>query len=235
MLFSLSGLNALLPGLDYPIGNVVLYTVIAEMWLYCLYPPILWIVRRRFGWFCVLAVALCLSIMSMAPFSLGRLFGWARSVTCEFLFLWWAGAFAAECYSRNIFVGKYVRPIWIGAVIVYLIINYFAHFQLLWAFSGPSFGVLCAVFLFAIDSIFSGKSIFSRCFGWIGIRSYSLYAIHWPIMGFSYWILTRWGNSAPYILWLFPLLMVAAVTILAYECVEKPSQAWARKLASRGT
>ena len=181
------GLSALVPQLHYPSfqGNAPLVTVIAEMWLYAVYP---------------IAIAALSRMRSERPFWLALLTIWFVGILCcrtssvlagwwhngslfGFLLYWWIGAaFVSRILSRRALVlaagGWLVTS---GALALGLNDLFVVELR-----------KLCFVVLIgaAVSAIDRGHIKFRIVPPWIGAGGYSLYAFHAPVV----YCLAIWGS-----------------------------------------
>lgn len=233
------GRSAFWPGAA-PLGNTILHTVIAEMGLYLVYPALLAVVRRG-GWTVVLLGTAVLSLGATAATHYGRV-EWAFTSTWGFLFFWWLGAFAAEQRARH--QGLEARRFWLNVtalLALYVIFNTWVRFparSLLTGplmadlfgprfegaglITGPWFAALCMLLLWHIDFVRLSPSRFWRSLVWLGERSYSLYAVHIPVLALTLWVL---NHTMPWPLWCWmiaPPAAVAAGALGCYVLIEAP-------------
>jgi peptidoglycan/LPS O-acetylase OafA/YrhL len=239
---SLTAASAVWPG-EPPPGNTILNTVISEIGLYLLY-PLLWPVVQRRGWVLVLGLTAVVSLGATAFTHYAKV-EWAFTSTWGFLFFWWLGAFAAEqrAKGRVLASGRFwVNGAALGAL--YLIFNTWVRFPAMSLLTGPRmaemfgprfegaglltgpfFAVLCAGLICNIDR----WRLRAPALEWIGERSYSLYAVHMPVMSLTLGLMLRTGVW-PFWLWMTaPLGAVAAAALVCHGLIEAPAMKPGRK------
>jgi peptidoglycan/LPS O-acetylase OafA/YrhL len=220
-----------------PPGNIILATVIAEMGLYLLYPLVL-PVARRWGWTVVLVATAAVSVgVALLP---PRVDGeWAITSTWNYLFFWWLGALAAEQRARGrvLPAGRF----WLNLAALaalYLIFNTWVRFPAMSLLTGPRlaelfgprfagatlltgpwFALLCAGLVWHIDHL----RVRVRVLEWIGERSYSLYAVHMPVLSLALGAMLRAGVW-PLWLWMTaPLGAALGAALICFALIEAPA------------
>jgi peptidoglycan/LPS O-acetylase OafA/YrhL len=205
--------------------NSVFWTLSVEIHLYLFY-PLLFAVTRRHGPIAMLGVAFAISAAYICAHSILRLEEWLPyahgivPVFLAFVFMWSVGAFIAECE-----VGRHQMPrrpwlvlIWIPS----LVAGVAAPNLLGCLFLGVGIGGL-AWYLLRVGLTGNRQiRLLVRCLGWVGIGSYSLYAVHRPIFellkiaGFD-------GQVDSILLALLATLVAVLASRLFFILIETPS------------
>jgi peptidoglycan/LPS O-acetylase OafA/YrhL len=212
------------------LGNGPLDTVAAEILLYAKYPVVLFLVGR-FGWWAAFAFSAMLQIAAVLCVALGIDGTWVSASVLTFDLYWVLGAFVAERYVQKQDNPSPMR-LWrfSGMLIVYWIAARFLQFRgghLLTTL------LLAAAAGLAILDLTSATprvpGLLGGALAWVGERSYSLYAVHTPVL-FLVWIaFVSTFRHASSLLSVLQVAAVFAVTIVLYESVERPSHHVARR------
>lgn len=223
LLVRLFAVTAVVPG-DVLLGNWSLNTVSSEIAIYALY-PLLFIGTRRLGWAPMLAVLIALQFVALA---MGAYFPphWLGGTPLLMGAYWYMGMLAAEWHFQG---GRRVRawvllPAWglflalrglpfspTTFVVTQLVRALVFALLLLWLVgreSGfPSF-------------VRTGPMRFLRAVGQV---SYSLYAVHPPVIMATSWAMENFPgirSNAPQLL--LTLLATLLVTMVTYWFIERP-------------
>jgi peptidoglycan/LPS O-acetylase OafA/YrhL len=220
-------LSAWLPLPELALGNRPLYTVVSEIWLYASYPLVL-AVRQRLGWAAVALAALGLHLFAMITLpSWGFDAGIAEGSPLAFLIFWVLGAAAAEWTAST----RQARAWWEGIPVLvgagFVVSQYtlllprapIAHTLIL----ALAVAVSLAVWV-RLEMVRPRDTRIRRGLAWLGERSYSLYVVHVPTLGF----VSVLGIAAGLDLYWCAPIAIAVVTLLAYRFVEHPAHVFAR-------
>lgn len=210
------------------LDNGPLATVATEVWLYALYPLVLG-VRRRWGFAPIFACGVVLQALSLvmvrAGFPVPRV---AASLLVFFLW-WWMGVWAVER-----FVARLRDPAqgagwgWTAATgLAYVLAHHTVHFRgahylvnlLLACFSAALLSSCITAEVRRGDPLGAGL----RAAAWLGERSYSLYAVHAPVLVLSIVAIERWLPDRPLVMRALPLGVVAVTAALSFQWIERPS------------
>ncbi len=213
-------------------GNGPLATVMAEWWLYLIY-PLVFLLAKRFGWKSALAVCFVTSYLAYKGFYFERFDQWwlISSSPFGFLLFWTIGAFCASVFhGRHRICARFTLP---AMLALYVICVVAAHSVLRSDFSrNLAFSILCGLILISVcraeenNSRAQGPGRVLRGLAWAGERSYTLYAIHSPLLAIALFYITGWvdlGAPNATAIRCVPLVMSLLGALVFYECVEKPS------------
>ncbi len=214
-------------GLNGPIGNIILATVIVELWLYVTY-PIVFYLARKFGLILTFFFACLLYLIPFfCSFGLQIKIDGAWLISSSyygFLILWIMGFISAELLVRY---KKFIKNdvlIWIALCTLYFTIGTIFKFDKLHYLLTPMLGLIVAIFLLKYEYL---QIYFPNCgyllikiFVYIGTISYSLYAIHLPII-------TVLDSKENYNI-NFCIILVSV--LLTYYIIEKPFMLMMKKL-----
>ena len=223
----LSGISAIFPSLHLATiqGNGPLHTVMVEMWLYALYPA---------GVFLMLAQSRLIRCSFWIAFGTTWLAGiwwcsssqvlthwWIHGSVVGFVLYWWVGAWAA-CFARTTFT----RGVWPTITLILLSSSFLIGFipmqsLILLAFKQLVLAGAVTCFLIQIETF--RHNVLAPA-AWFGRISYSLYALHGPI------IYAMLALKAP--LWtILPSVSIASwVSCLLFE---EPLRSVGRSLSRR--
>lgn len=233
-------LDPFLPVGPVGMGNPALRTVATEVALYALYPCVLFLLHRQ-KW---PRRIILLTVFYVATIVIGALpvgSAWAYESVPRFL-VWWAiGAFAADFYKQKKEWGSSISGWGITVVLggAMCFANQALSFRGSYYITVPLMALFTASLLVSLLSAeHSGKikdTVVVRLLSGLGVRSYSLYAIHMPILGlYALWYSE--SSIANSIIFsdtlLLPFCLVFAVTECFYRCIEKPSHNSAKKFGS---
>jgi peptidoglycan/LPS O-acetylase OafA/YrhL len=223
LLVRLFAVTAVVPG-DVILGNWSLNTVSSEIAIYALY-PLLYIGTRRIRWLPLLAGLIGLQFVALALlpyFPMHWIFGTPLMMGAY----WYLGLLAAEWH----FKGGGPVPAWVllpvwGLFLALRDLPYspvnFVLVQMLRAL-GFTVLLLWLVGREARSPAFVGHWPL-RFLRWVGQGSYSLYAVHPPVIMATTWALGNLtGIRSNALQLLFTLLTTLLVTLLTYWFVERP-------------
>jgi peptidoglycan/LPS O-acetylase OafA/YrhL len=184
--------NNLLPQ-TFPSLNAAFWSLSIEFQLYLLFPLLL-IMTRRIGWAQMLVVTAFVEIVSRLALSLISLhepqlfpstwWGWNKLSPFAFWFSWSLGAMLAEAFVENkpIPFAKSSIPLWLWPLLVLALdhVPFLRNFDFPIAALGTAHYL--AYFLSRDHSIPQIKpSLAVGALNFLGIISYSVYLIHWPV------------------------------------------------------
>lgn len=206
-------LQPIYPSFNAPIGNDVLDTVLAEIWLYALYPFVL-IIFKRLGLTYFLVIA---GIVFLIPATLVGIFHldstWVSRSLYAFYPYWVIGMLAAQYKSTENCNASIIIGI---GFIAYCLIGGLVHF------SGASY---IKSLLLAMLAAYTLSRLRVRQAPWLiscfGVISYSLYAVHLPIQDI-------WISSGGSPIYLVPVVIFSAIA--CYWIIERPSHLLARQI-----
>jgi peptidoglycan/LPS O-acetylase OafA/YrhL len=238
LLISLSGLSGAAPIFDmqgiFP-GNGPLATVGVELLLYASYPVVL-MLRRR-GPAILLAVAICvygvliaLRVSGISPYRL-------HGTYLEFFLYWILGVLAADLHAARA-TRERLRSSTLqlgGAAILFFGCSFGFHFKGLHALTTTLLALLTAL---TLENVMTREQL-ARTSGrapsrWslrlaaVGTRSYSLYAVHTPVLAVAIGLLSVSQLAGTEAVRWISFAAVLVVTELFYRAVESPSARYAR-------
>ena len=244
LLAKLAFLGPFLPGVDAAQGNAPLGTAAVELWLYLLYPLGLWLRERGGG---LALVAGLLALQGVAALELWRgvdptFVGAGLPVLASY---WWLGALAAEAADAP--VARRGAALGAVALALYLAAGNLLHWRglhlglslllaiaaaalLAWAVAREREAAEAQAAATALAPAASAPTAaprgFARFAQLVADRSYSLYAVHFPVLAAVALALpagSAWVAVAP-------TAAALAAAWLLYLAVERPSH----QLALRG-
>lgn len=223
LMVRLLAVTAVVPG-DVVLGNWSLNTVSSEIAIYALY-PLLFVGTRRLGWVPLLAGLIALQFVALALvpyFPLHWIFGTPLMMGAY----WYLGLLAAEWHFKG---GRPVPawvllPVW-GLFFALRGLPYSpVSFVLVQLIRALGFTVLL-LWLVGRETrfpFFTGNWPL-RFLRWVGQGSYSLYAVHPPVIMATTWALGNLtGIRSNTLQLLFTLLATVLVTFVTYWFVERP-------------
>lgn len=220
-------LNAFAPVGGDPPGNEILQTVIAEIWLYATYPLTLGI-YRRFGAKVLLAVSAVIHLVPTVFILLGADPTWAARSWYAFYLYWVLGMLAVEFLHSS---ERSVPLQWVvAAFFVYVALGNAVHFKGSHYPKSLLLAICTAMLLFAVSRreqlAVASRSVFWMSLVRLGGGSYTLYAVHVPLV-------SLWLAFAPGFLNLVPgqiglVAFLFAATAASFFVVEAPSHRYAQ-------
>jgi peptidoglycan/LPS O-acetylase OafA/YrhL len=225
---------------DILVGNIPLYTVAVEMLLYAAYPLLL-LVAHRAGVGLVLAIAAAAFLARVWLGTRGLPVELLHGTLLEFLLYWTLGALAVEfvCAARRANAPRRVplRIAAAGSAGVYLLYANFVHVKGAHFAATPILAVTVAIVLCMLvleeDRAPRGRfrqAVVRHCAA-VGERSYSLYAVHAPLIVLAVFY---GGALAPWLLRIGSLALVLVAAELCFRWVERPFHQMAKRMTSRG-
>ncbi|MGC3999833.1 MAG: acyltransferase [Anaeromyxobacter sp.] len=217
--------NGVRPGPD--LGNGPLDTVAAEAVLYCVYPVLL-ALRRRWGWKSVFAMSALLQGIAVLALRSGWEPRWIGASALTFHLYWAMGALAAERFCRAD-PARHARPWSVLVFGFYLVVAHVVRVRGAHLVATAVLGLAAAFALYELMVLERTRQAGApmKALAWIGERSYSLYAIHAPLLVVT-WVLLATAGLPPSLARPALLVAVLAGTLLTYACVESPSHRWAK-------
>lgn len=227
-LLSLTSARAFAP-LTPPRGDPILDTVLVECALYAFYPVVL-LVRGRFGWRAMLLLAAAVYGCCLPLLVKGADPTWVGRSFYAFLLYWALGAWAAERFAQN--RGRpferrsavFLLGAFAGYVAIGLLVRFKGSHMLYSA-------LLAAITAWGLTMLrpraAGGRTIATVVLEWIGLQSYSLYAVHVLVLVVLAQMMWR-GVVAAFA----PLAAIALATIALYRLVERPSHRLAVRITS---
>lgn len=228
--------NGLLLTAFFPIQpilvNGIMHTAIVEVVIYILYPTMFRFFKKN-----PIAFYFVLLVMHFLNFGLNyfQIDGtWIGRNVFSLLLYWWIGAFFAEftfTSKKHFTFNKQIYKGWFACILgygLYLSISHLINFQGAHIFKSILLAILSGMFISSLVD-FEIKNNYKRFFGlqYLGLVSYSLYAIHIPIVFFinsSITLQNLYKNNLYYIIW----VSVIGMTFLTYMFIEKPFHKMAR-------
>jgi peptidoglycan/LPS O-acetylase OafA/YrhL len=197
-------------------GNAPLHTVMVEIWLYALYPVLIFFAIRRYSEkaFWVIAMGIWgggILLMSIHP---GLSGWWHNGSILGFLLYWWIGAkFTDPDFYPGVYRYRYL-------LVMVWILGMGLGIPLVIEFRKAAFALLFGLVITKCDSIADG-----RRFGLerIGKAGYSLYALHAPLV----YTLLLLGTP-----WYLVALSAILLGLLVFRVYENPLNQLGRRLAS---
>jgi peptidoglycan/LPS O-acetylase OafA/YrhL len=201
-------------------GNGPLWSMAYESQLYLLFPALYW-ACKRYPSVLVCGAAIVLDFAIHHGHEGFFLLGLLR---------WFAiGILAADIYRR-----QWVRRIPILALVIpglallvvaYLRFAFIGVNSKLFAIWGGAYLLLLISMTRVPDSSLNPMNL--RVMRWVGLRSYSLYAIHLPVLWIVYWVLSlltvSTGPLGTALLFAIGVPLSIAVAQMMFELVEQPS------------
>jgi peptidoglycan/LPS O-acetylase OafA/YrhL len=218
----------------YP-GNGPLSTVAVEILLYATY-PLIFLIFKKLGIFALL----CFALLNYFGVALARLFEfYPFSLTgnyFEFIGYWIIGVISAEVYGKNHLFEPAVLYKWklflVFGYFCFLLLNTLAPFRGLHILTTLMLAILTGALLITMLIFENNKIKHSKTFQFssvLGARSYTLYAVHTPIV----FLMLQYNNAFTiFTTSFFPfltLIIVLMATEFIYRMVERPSQEYAKR------
>ena len=223
LLVRVFALTAIVPG-DVIYGNWTLNTVSTEMAIYALY-PLLFLGTRRFGWAPPLLGLIALQVVALviapqvSPY-------WIVNTPLVMGAYWYVGMLAAEWQFRRALVLPGWAPLLAWGLFLALreTPDFPARYLVVQLVRSLGFA---AVLLWLVGRETRrpslGRSLTGRFLCLAGEVSYSLYAVHTPVILATTWALGRWpGSHGNALQLLLTLLTCVAGTALTYRFIERP-------------
>lgn len=216
-------------------GNKPLSTVAVEMLLYASYPLFLFI-HRKFSLvgLMIFAIASYSSIIVLRaagiepPFLSGTYF--------EFMLYWVWGAVCAEIYMRHINEKKGFITIIImagGFIFLYIFLAHLVSLKGFHVVTTALFAFASGLFIIGLLGLEnSNYALIKKALkplGSVGEQSYSLYALHTPVILGGIALLSYFDIPPNFYPWT-TLILVMASTVLCFKLIENPMHLKAQKL-----
>jgi len=225
------------------LGNAPLASVVTEIWLYICYPFFFYVLRKK-GWGNLLLLTLLLySIFPLIYLYLGREpgYSWWLFSIFNYYILWTWGAYLCEVTFDVIKIDrKKIYSIWWISILGYflcLVLLYAFHWHLIkyvrMLLLAGAFGSMLSILIhpaYRPDFLKLPTIVrpVYRAICYLGDFSYSLYAIHAPLIFLALWSVANYGLNNK-ILMVFPLL-VLSLSLLTYRLIEMPTHKLAKQL-----
>ncbi len=230
-----AGLTAVYPR-EILAGNLPLNTVGTELLMYLAYPAVLF-ATRRFGWLAVGAAFLALHLLALPLLAVITPFWLFNSIIILGAF-WYGGAVVAHFAVNHPRPIPRAWPLLAWAVFLLLkIVPYFYGLNLLKQAAVAATCTLGIAWLVARELTHPAppRHASADFLRYLGRTSYSLYAIHTPLMFIATWALLTFAGSRNYFIQLALVLIPSlAVSLLVYYAVERRFHA-ARPSAPSGS
>ncbi len=229
----LTGLEGLYPD-EIIAGNYILTTIGTEVLMYAAY-PLLYGFALKHGWGRLGILCVALHLFSIVLLQFITPFWVFNSVFMLGLF-WYAGALAAHLYEQ----GR-LPPVRIGWLLaawgLFLGLKAIPHFYGRNFLKQAAWGLVCTLAIVLVLKLQDRHPAWreragARFFRWLGDISYSLYAVHTPVIMFTSWTLFMLVHNQDYFLQLAATLTASfAVTLAVHYGVER--RFYARPAAPR--
>ena len=210
----LGGYSALWPE-EVLAGNYILNTVAVEILIYYCYP--LFFRGAAAGrWWLLGLVAVALQILTLVLEPYVSPYVLFTGVLVMALY-WYLGALAAHLFQKH---GWRVRGRWVGAAwALFLAVKLIPSFYGLNMIKQLAWGLVCTgLIVWLIDWEQRHEAwrelVLPRLLRWVGGISYSLYAVHTPMILLVNWALLTWATSHSYAWQLGLNLVVPFLTVL---------------------
>jgi len=222
------------PGGQVP-TNPSLWSLPVEMELYLVY-PLAWWLGRKLGWTWMLLMAALVSVVAQRAEAAGV--QWLGASVPKFWGLWCAGAWMAERRERGL-LPRWNRG-WTLVLLAALALASGSEmapslaFLSLWLWG--AFALLALLWAVGPDS--KAEDVLPRTWlraaAWLGVCSYSLYLIHYPLfyLAGAWWTIAFGEKSSNILVALFGAALVIPLARWAYVWVERPSHRLARELGA---
>jgi peptidoglycan/LPS O-acetylase OafA/YrhL len=235
------------PTYDYTyLGNAPLASVVTEMWLYICYPLFFYLLRKK-GWATIFILTTVLYLLLPIVWNIvGQevYYSWWLFSLCNYYVLWALGAFAAEVVFGKIKLaqGHVLKMLAVAGIV------YFGLFILSRVVPNSNIKLLrmlmlglafAALLITTIKGWTSPsyrfyailKSYLLKPIASLGDISYSLYAIHAPIVMILLTFISAYGLAQMSIL-AIPLIILI-LSVLTYKVIEQPTHKWAKNFTNK--
>jgi len=217
---------------EAPQGNGILNTVSVLFAIYITYPLIICLLKS-YTWKAVFAFGIIVHLANIWFIIIHADVVWiGRNYYCCLLY-WIIGMYAAGKYldgknMGSIFNWKIITICSGLSFIAYIVAGNFINFKGAHFFKTLFFAVLTGWFLrVACEKerriSLSNYKIISML-SWIGKRSYSLYAVHLPVIGITMTYMAYFGAEGEVFARIITLCAVGMVMLLSYNYIEYPAQ-----------
>lgn len=222
LLVRLSGLAGIYPE-EIFVGNYILNTVAVEITMYAVYPVFHRLAAAR-RWGALGAVFLFMHVCAIVLLRLGANPYWVFNSIFMLGLFWFAGALIAHGFVTRGWrlAGGWPLAVW-GA---FMLAKHAPHFYGLNLLKQALWGASCGAALLWILTLEERHGAWSRrglvqalCFS--GTVSYSLYAVHAPVIFLSVWVLHRCGILSYPVQLAVTLVASGAATLACYRWVEQ--------------
>ncbi|HWE96399.1 MAG TPA: acyltransferase [Tepidisphaeraceae bacterium] len=229
------------------LGNVPLRTVAVEVWLYAAYPAVLFF-KSLAGWRGAMACASAVYVVGVGLAFRGIAPVFVSESFLSFFLYWVMGAWAADAFVRD--QGAHRMLGWVCTLAAFALnfaMCHVLHFRGAHVVTVPLSAAATACFLYSVMTAESrimpragaARNLGGRVANWmasLGERSYSLYAVHTPLITLSCVAVAAmrgrgWTQSAERPL---AAATIVIVTLVVYELIEKPSHRLAKRASRAG-
>ncbi len=218
-----STLSSLIPS-EVTAGNMTLGTVASEVFLYVTFPVFCMLGLRRFP-VCFL-ISLCLLQVALVRLTPVEYISWAYTSPMMHALFFYVGVLCVDLR-----IGLRTSPVFILVVSALLFLGFimareFLHFRHLSLVLQFFWALFCAGTIFSLINYTRATPSWMvpicSCVTKVGEYSYSLYAVHTPVIMITTWLLVYVGvrNYACYIS--ISLLFTSILTYVSYRLLEKP-------------
>lgn len=210
-------------------GNFPLMTVATEVQLYFSYPLLLWIRRRSLAFTVAIPLVLYATQVAMRVLSVPA--EHLHGTYLELLLYWCLGVAASEFAVKYKEKKHRVHAALSTAASssVFFALAHGASFPGMHVLKTPVLAASTAGLLYILVTLEDvGILRVPMWMTWVGSRSYSLYAVHTPVIMLTLALL---GDDSVLARWT-ALLAVSAVTLVVYRWIEAPSQSYGARLRS---
>jgi peptidoglycan/LPS O-acetylase OafA/YrhL len=229
----------LIPGflpLDAPLGNPILITVVVECLLYIIYPFGYYAVKR-YSWRVVLIACFLVQALNISWLLFTNTDpNWVERNVFSFLLYWWIGAFFINLFANIKSKKSFNYKTAFTGYVMYLITSHVLIFKGAHYINSLGLAILTGYVLCVlhkkenasqIDASRPYKRMFIDIFANLGEKSYSLYAVHLPIIAFTSYVLKKINLSGGVYLYIYSVIAVAIFVAIFYYSIERPFHMYA--------
>ncbi len=235
---NLSLLSSVSSEFPAPIGNTILLTVVAECILYLVYP--LCLPKNKNHWILFLCGVLLVYVVNFSFLLTSNIDPvWLQRNAFSFLLYWWIGALSAELAFNQCDLTTRLRTLSNSKTLIAVLLTYVVYvvFCMLVQFKGAH--VFKSVYLALMAGLFlligADRDMGTQQIGRmgqiltkIGEHSYSLYAVHFPVITLLSYAATGSKIEGSILFYISNIIAVAMASYCLYRFVEKPSHKFAR-------
>lgn len=221
ILWKIIGISNFLPSLHVSIfqGNAPLVTVMVEIWLYFLYAIIFFMVTRGITLKNIMRFFLFLWVCTLLYVTLNSSCSswWHNGCFISFFPYWWFGVYLAEWGGEK----KFYSPKWVKIALLSIFLGSFAKCLFLNELKKVGLAYFIGLFLLSLER--KNKNYFPLL-SKAGKMSYSLYALHAPLVIFL--LLSGVGLF-------YTISLVLGVSLVCFLVIENPLLEYGKNLLKK--